>query len=78
MLSYRKQVFTVWQNRPAGSPGFVGFQRGKFRGVFGMGFGRTTLNGMHLSSPITQFVVGLKTDNNERILLSIPVTAEFL
>jgi len=43
MLSYRKQVFTVWQNRPAGSPGFVGFQRGKFRGVFGMGFGRTTL-----------------------------------
>jgi len=34
---YRKQVFTVWLNCPAGSAGFAGFQRGKFRGVFGMG-----------------------------------------
>ena len=34
---YRKKVFTVWQNRPAGNPSFAGLQRDKFRGVFGMG-----------------------------------------
>lgn len=31
-----------------------------------------------LSSPITQFVVGLKADNNKRISLTKPVATEFL
>ena len=34
---YRKQMFTIWQNRYVESPGFTGFQESEFRGVFGMG-----------------------------------------